>query len=216
MVTTKSSTENLRVVAIGASAGGLDALQRLIENLPIDTGMAFVLLTHILRGSHSLLPEILVRSTKMPVIQVTDGMQLIANHIYVLPPDKLMEIQGGSLHLVPRPLQGANNAIDHFLFSLAEDRIYGSIGIVLSGEGSDGAEGIKILKEEGGGTTMAQEPASAVSQSMPINAIQIDHVDHILSPEDIGRQLASMAWCDANMKRTPLKVLWMKSPSHNS
>ena len=204
--------ENPRVVAIGASAGGLDAFRKLIENLPVDTGMAFVLLTHILRGSNSLLPEILARSTRMPVIQVRDGMRLLANHLYVIPPDKLMEIRDGALHLVPRPLQGANNAIDHFIFSLAADQVYGSVGIILSGEGSDGAEGIKILKEESGGVTMAQEPASASSKSMPINAIQIDHVDHILSPEDIAHQLASMSWRDSNIKKTPLKVLWLRKP----
>jgi two-component system CheB/CheR fusion protein len=204
--------EKPRVVAIGASAGGLDAFRKLIENLPVDTDMAFVLLSHILRGSKSLLPEILARSTKMPVIQVTDGMELLGNHIYVLPPDKLMEIMEGSLRLVPRPLKGANNAIDHFLFSLAENHVYGSIGIILSGEGSDGAEGIKILKEESGGVTMAQKPASAASKSMPINAIQIDHVDHILSPEGIAHKLASMSSHDSNIKKTPLQVLWMRKP----
>jgi two-component system CheB/CheR fusion protein len=198
-----------RVVAIGASAGGLDAFRKLIENLPVDTGMAFVLLSHILRGSKSLLPEILAQATTMQVSQVTDDQRLLANHIYILPPDKLMEIQGGSVHLVPRPASGANNAIDHFLFSLAEDRAFGSIGIILSGEGSDGAEGIKILKEEGGGVTMAQEPSSAPSKSMPINAIQIDHVDHILSPEGIAQKLASMSGSDS---KTPLKILWMKNP----
>ena len=188
------------------------AFQKLIENLPVNTGMAFVLLSHILRGSKSLLPEILARSTKMQVNQAEDGLRLLPNHIYVLPPDKLMEIQEGSLRLMPRPTQGKNNAIDHFLFSLAEDRVYGSIGIILSGTGSDGAEGIKILKEEGGGITMAQDPASARSQSMPINAIQIDHVDHILSPEDIARQLALISWRDTNIKTTPLKILWVKNP----
>lgn len=199
-----------RIVAIGASAGGLDAFQRLIKNLPADTGMAFILLSHILRDSKSLLPEILSRSTAMPVIVVTDHLKPLANHIYVLPPDKLMEIRNGFLRLSPRPLNVANNAIDHFLFSLAADDIYGSVGIVLSGEGSDGAEGIKTLKEESGGHTMAQEPASAASQSMPINAIQIDHVDDILTPEDIARKLASMAWCDSNVKKKPLKVFWIK------
>ncbi len=201
--------ENPRVVAIGASAGGLEAFRRLIENLPADTGMAFVLLSHILRDSKSLLPEILSRSTKMQVIQATDGIQPLANHIYVLPPDKLMEIQEGLLRLIPRPLKGVNNAIDHFLFSLAEDRGYGSIGIVLSGEGADGAEGIKILKEKSGGETMAQEPSSAASKSMPANAIEIDHVDHILTPEQIAQQLASIAWRDSNIKKSPLKVFWM-------
>ena len=187
----------------------LDAFRKLIENLPVDTDMAFVLLSHILRGSKSLLPEILARATTMPVIQVTREMQLRANHIYVIPPDKLMEIRAGSLHLSSRPLQGANYAIDHFLFSLANDHAAGSIGIVLSGEGSDGAEGIKFLKEESGGITMAQEPASAASPSMPINAIQIDHVDRILSPKGIADELAAISSRDAKGGVQPLKVLWM-------
>lgn len=207
-----NATENPRVVAIGASAGGLDAFQKLIANLPVDTNMAFVLLSHILRGSNSLLPEILAHSTTMPVIQVTRETRLLANHIYIIPPDKLMEIRAGSLHLTPRPLTGANNAIDHFLFSLARDHAAGSIGIILSGEGSDGAEGIKILKEESGGLTMAQEPSSAASKSMPINAIQIDHVDHILSPEAIADELASISSSDSNLDTPPLKVLWMGKP----
>lgn len=204
------STSRPRVVAIGASAGGLDAFRKLIENLPVDTDMAFVLLSHILRGSNSLLPEILAHSTTMPVIQVTREMRILANHIYVIPPDKLMEIRSGKLQLVSRPLVGANNAIDHFLFSLAEEHAQGSVGIILSGEGSDGAEGIKILKEESGGVTMAQEPASAAAQSMPINAIQIDHVDHILSPEDIAHKLAAMSGRDSDPGKTPLKVMWMR------
>jgi two-component system, chemotaxis family, CheB/CheR fusion protein len=208
--------ENPRVVAIGASAGGLDAFRKLIENLPVDTDMAFVLLTHILRGSKSLLPEILARATRMQVIQVTEGIHLRANHIYVLPPDKFMEIRRGSLHLVPRPNRPVNSVIDHFLFSLAKDHVHGSIGIILSGEGSDGAEGIKVLKEKGGGVTMAQLPESAGSQSMPINAIQIDHVDYILSPQDIAHRLASMSRDDANIVNKPLKVLWMSSPTLRS
>jgi len=208
--------ENPRVVAIGASAGGLDAFQKLIENLPVDTGMAFVLLSHILRGSNSLLPEILSRSTKMQVMQVTEGIRLYPNHIYILPPDKFMEIRQGSLHLVLRPNKPVNNAINHFLFSLAQNHVRGSVGIILSGEGSDGAEGIKTLKEESGGVTMAQLPETAGAQSMPINAIQIDHVDYILSPQDIARKLASMSGSVSDTAKTPLKVLWMKRPTPDS
>lgn len=201
------------VVAIGASAGGLAAFRELIEKLPSDTGMAFVLLSHILRGSISLLPEILSRSTKMPVIQVTHKQQIQANHIYVLPPDKFMEIHQECLLLIPRPNKGANTAIDHFMFSLAEDQARGSIGIILSGEGSDGAEGLKILKEKGG-TTMAQTPATAASESMPIYAIEIDHVDHILSPKEIALKLGSNEWCASNIAKNPFKVVWLKPTAH--
>jgi two-component system CheB/CheR fusion protein len=195
------------VVAIGASAGGLKAFQELIENLPADTGMAFVLLSHILRGSKSLLPEILSHSTKMPVIQVTDRKQILGNHIYILPPDRFMEIQGETLLLVDRPDKGINTAIDHFLFSLAEDQAHGSIGIILSGEGSDGAEGLKVLKEEGG-TTMAQTPGTASSKSMPTSAIEIDHVDFTLSPAEIALKLGSKEWCSSHIAKSPLKILW--------
>lgn len=198
------------VVAIGASAGGLAAFKKLIENLPTDTGMAFVLLSHILRGSTSLLPEILSRSTKMPVIQVTDREQILANHIYILPPDKFMEIQGDSLLLIPRPKEPVNSAIDHFLFSLAQDQAHGSIGIILSGEGSDGAKGLKFLKEEGG-TTIAQTPATAASNSMPIAAIEIDHVDFTLSPKEIAEKLGSQDWCSSYIAKNRLKILWHKN-----
>ena len=97
-------------------------------------------------------------------------MVLRANHIYILPVDKFMEIRDGMLHLLPRPEKPANNARDPFLFSLAADRVQDSIGIVLSGEGSDGAKGLKVLKEQGG-VTMAQDPTTAKSTSMPISAI---------------------------------------------
>lgn len=197
------------VVAIGASAGGLAAFQELIEHLPADTGMAFVLLSHILRGSLSLLPEILSHSTNMPVVQVTDKEKILANHIYILPPDKFMEIQEDSLFLIPRPNKPVNSAIDHFLFSLAENQAHGSIGIILSGEGSDGAEGLKVLKEEGG-TTMAQTPETAASKSMPISAIEIDHVDFTLSPKEIALKLGSKEWCSAHFAKSPLKILWRK------
>jgi two-component system CheB/CheR fusion protein len=202
------------IVAIGASAGGLAAFEQLIENLPTDTGMAFVLLSHILRGSKSLLPDILSRSTQMPVIQVTNREQILANHIYVLPPDKFMEIHGDSLLLIPRPDKPVNSAIDHFLFSLAEDQARGSIGIILSGEGSDGAEGLKILKEEGG-TTMAQTPGTASSKSMPISAIEIDHVDFTLSPKEIAIKLGSKEWCKSHISTSPLNILWHKTSIQN-
>jgi len=197
------------VVAIGASAGGLAAFQQLIENLPTDTGMAFVLLSHILRGSKSLLPEILSRATKMPVIQVTQTNQtILGDHIYILPPDKFMEIDGDSLILIPRPNKPVNSAIDHFMFSLANDQARSSIGIILSGEGSDGAEGLKLLKESGG-VTIAQTPETASSQSMPIKAIEIDHIDHILSPKEIADKLGSIAWRKSYFTTNPLKILWM-------
>lgn len=209
---------NPRVVAIGASAGGLDAFTKLIENLPKDTDMTFVLLSHLLKGFDSLLPEIISKATPMPVIEVTKDIHLVKNTVYVLPAGSFMEIHDGTVHLVPRPAEPINTAINHFILSLAKDSARGSIGIILSGEGSDGAEGIKILKEEAGGITMAQSPDTASSQSMPLNAIKIDHVDYVLSPKDIALKLVSMSnqdWTDQNSsdssnKNGNVKVLWMK------
>ncbi|MGZ6479632.1 MAG: chemotaxis protein CheB [Bdellovibrionales bacterium] len=204
------NTSNPCVVAIGASAGGLKAFQELIENLPANTGMAFVMLSHILRESKSLLTQILSRATEMPVTEVTDQVKIEGDHIYILPPNKFMEIEGNSLTLIPRPEKGANTAIDHFILSLAKDQAHGSIGIILSGEGSDGAEGLKILKEKGG-TTIAQTPSTASSKSMPEAAIEIDHVDYILSPKEIAVKLGSKEWCDLQVKKHPLKVIWYKA-----
>jgi two-component system CheB/CheR fusion protein len=125
----------------------------------------------------------------MVVIEVkVERQKIFANHIYVLPPGKFMEIKGDYLLLIPRPDLPVNNAINHFLFSLAQDQAPSSTGIILSGEGSDGAEGLKILKEKGG-ATIAQAPDTAASKSMPIHAIEIGHVDNVLSPKGIATWL---------------------------
>jgi two-component system CheB/CheR fusion protein len=204
-----------RVVAIGASAGGLDAFQKLIKHLPVDTGMAFVLLSHILRGSKSLLPELLAKSTRMNVVQVKGDTKIEANTVYVLPPDQFMEFKNHMLHLVPRPKSPVNSAINYFLFSLANTHHgNGAIGIVLSGRGADGAEGIKELKEKRGGLTMAQSPESAGFRSMPQNAIQIDHVDYVLSPEEIAAKLVEMSADQSNGSTAETKVLWVRKPEN--
>ena len=143
----------------------------------------------------------------MPVLEVTTAQRILGDHIYVLPPDKFMEIQDDSLRLVQRPNTLRNGAIDYFLFSLAEDQARGPSGEILSGEGSDGAEGLNILKEKGG-MTMAQTPATASSRSMPTKAIEIDHVGCVLSPREIAQQLGSREWCDSHIVKNPLRVLW--------
>lgn len=143
----------------------------------------------------------------MPVVQVTDRERIQGNCIYILPPDKFMEFDGDFLRLIDRPEARLNLAINHFLFSLASDQAHGSIGIVLSAEGSDGAEGLKVLKEWGG-TTIAQTPESAHSKSMPVAAIEIDHIDFTLSPKEIAKKLGSKEWCAGQINHHPLKVLW--------
>ncbi|HXH75362.1 MAG TPA: chemotaxis protein CheB [Bacteriovoracaceae bacterium] len=132
-----------------------------------------------------------------------------AHAICLILPDKYMEIEGNSLLLIPRLNKKTNTAIDHFLLSLATDQAHGSIGIVLSGEGSDGAEGLKILKEKGG-ITLAQTPATAASKAMPITAIKIDHVDYVLSPKEIAEKSGSKEWCKTNIAKSSLNILMIK------
>ncbi len=177
------------VVGIGASAGGLEAFTKLLGNLPSDTGMAFVLIQHLSPSHESFLPEILARATSMPVVEVKDLTRVRANHVYVIPPNVTMGVRGGFLRLIPRGRdERPHLAIDFFFRSLAEDLQTDAIGVVLSGTGSDGAEGLKAIKGEGG-ISFAQSPNSAKFGDMPQRAISEDHVDFILAPEQIAREL---------------------------
>ena len=124
--------KSFRVVGIGASAGGLDAFTQLLRPLPIDTGMAFVLVQHLDPGHKSMLTEIIGRETRMPVSAVRDRMTLEPNHVYVIPPNTQMNLQDGILHLVPRAIgHGASLPINFFLRSLAADRGPLAIAVIL-------------------------------------------------------------------------------------
>ena len=181
------------IVSIGASAGGLEACTQFLERLPVDTGMAFVLVQHLAPQHESLLTELLARSTKMPVRQVKDGMAVEANHLYVIPPNTNMVIHRGILGLLPRQkVLGQHMPIDCFLRSLAEDQGHKAIGIILSGAASDGALGIEAIKA-GGGITFAQEEASAKYPGMPRSAIATGYVDFILPPDAMAKELASIS-----------------------
>jgi len=146
------------VVGIGASAGGLDPIRKLLEDLPIDTGMAFVVIQHLAQGQESLLPEILSRSTEMKVISVKDGMTVESNQVYVITPGTTMTLKNGCLKLVPKG--AALKPINDFMISLAFERKAQAIGVVLSGTGNDGTEGLKAIKAEGG-ITFVQDPETA-------------------------------------------------------
>src|SRR5665647_116837 len=122
------------IVGIGASAGGLDPITKLLENLPLDTGMAFVVIQHLAAGQESMLPEILSRSTKMKVQQVKNGMQVEKDHVYVIFPGTTMTLKNGFLKLFPK--NATLKPINDFLLSLAEERKAQAIGIVLSGTGN--------------------------------------------------------------------------------
>ena len=185
-----SDASRFPIVGVGASAGGLEAFGRLLKALPQDTGMAFVLVQHLDPGHESMLTRLLSSSTRMPVTEVQEGIEVQANHVYVIPPNTVMQIQGRKLHLAPR-VDGASvqMPIDYFLRSLAENESNRAIGVILSGAASDGTLGLKAIKGEGG-ITFAQDEKSAKYDSMPRSAVAAGCVDFVLSPEGIAMELA--------------------------
>ena len=181
------------VVGVGASAGGLDAFTKLLKALPLDTGMAFVLVQHLDPKHVSLLPSLLARATLMPVAEASDGLIVEPNCIYVMPPNHSLAMLHGVLHLMPRPdALGKHLPIDAFLRTLAQDRESNAIGVILSGTASDGTMGLQAIKAAGG-ITFAQSEESAEYNGMPHSAIAAGHVDFILPPEEIARELARIA-----------------------
>jgi two-component system, chemotaxis family, CheB/CheR fusion protein len=146
------------IVGIGASAGGLEALEQFFESMPIDKGMAFVVIQHLDPTHVGIMPELLQRTTKMKVVQVSDRLKVQPNHVYVIPPNKTMSLLKGYLFLFePIETRGLRLPIDHFFRSLAEDQQEKSIGIVLSGMGSDGSLGLQAIKEKNG-IVLVQDP----------------------------------------------------------
>jgi len=181
------------IVGIGASAGGLEALKEFFDHMPGDSGMAFVVVTHLPAGRVSLMPELLARHSPMPVTGVDGPIDVEPNHVYLARGGAALGIEGGKL--VPgEPNQGAGRqlVIDAFFRSLAREAREHAIGIVLSGTGSDGTLGVKEIKAQSG-MTMAQEEGSARYSSMPHSAIASLHVDYILSPADMPKQLVNYA-----------------------
>jgi two-component system CheB/CheR fusion protein len=180
------------VVAIGASAGGLEAYKEFFHALPADTGMAFVLVQHLDPSHHSMLTEIIAKGTKMPVEEVRSGVKVRPGRVYVIPPNAFLAIEKGAFRLTPRrkgPTQ--HLAVNFFMRSLAEERKSSAIGIVFSGTGSDGATGMGDIKAEGG-ITFAQEPSTAKYDGMPRSAIDSGCVDFILRPKEIAKELARL------------------------
>ena len=181
------------IAGIGASAGGLEAFSMLLENLPNNTGMAFVFVQHLAPGHTSMLTELLARKTSMPVSEIRDGMVIQPNKIYVIPPALNLGIMHGRLHLLTPPEKGSPHLpIDYFFQSLAQDQGNRAIGVVLSGSASDGTLGLKAIKAQGG-ITFAQDEVSATYSSMPHSAIMAGHVDFVLPPKSIAAELARLA-----------------------
>ena len=181
------------MVGIGASAGGLEALSELLAELPVNTGMAFVLVQHLDPGHPSLLAAILGKKTAMSVTEARDGMPLERNHFYVIPPNATLALSGGVLRVNAR--EGDRRipgAIDTLFRSLAEERANTAVAVLLSGASSDGTRGAQEIKAAGG-IVLSQEPDSAAFPIMPQSAIRAGAVDVVLRPADIGRRLAVLA-----------------------
>ncbi len=182
----------LRVVGVGASAGGLEAFTELLRHLPDDTGMAFVLIQHLDPNHESHLSELLSKECKMPVFEVKGETRAEANHVYVIPPRCNLSISGGVLYTPPRPDSGRNMPIDSFLRALAEDFGNRALGVVLSGTATDGTDGLRAIRAAGG-ITFAQEIATAKFDGMPRSAIAAGVADFVLTPAGIARQLVAIA-----------------------
>ena len=174
------------IVGIGGSAGGLIAYKALLDALPSKTGMAFVIVSHILPTAHSQLAQILSRHTKMKVMVASKTMSIRANHVYVCPPNADLLISGYTLK-VAFPRSGRNRQIDLFLTSLAEAMGAHAIGIILSGYDGDGNDGCKNIKAKGG-TTFAQDMSAEVDD-MPRSARDSGCIDFVLPPDKIPDEL---------------------------
>ncbi len=180
------------IVGIGASAGGLEAFTKLLEELPPDTGFGFVLVQHLDPQHESALTQLLARVTPMPVCEATNNLRVRANQVYIIPPNTSLGIVQGVLKLRPRPKQRvAAHSIDSFFEALAKDRRERAIGVILSGSATDGTLGLEAIKAEGG-LTFAQDE-SARYDSMPRSAALAGCVDFVLSPAAIARELARIA-----------------------
>lgn len=178
-----------QVVGIGASAGGLEALERFFSRMPVNSGLAFVVIQHLSPDFKSLTDELLSRRTPLPMLQAQDGQSLRADTVFLLPPKKDMIVSGGRRLLKDKdPKQGMTLPIDHFLRSLAQDLRERAIAIILSGTGSDGSRGLRDI-HEAGGLVLAQTPESAKFDGMPKSAIKTGCVDLVLSPEEMPEAL---------------------------
>lgn len=180
------------IVGLGASAGGLEALEQFFENVPANCGMAFVVIQHLDPHRKGIMPELLQRVTQLRVTSVTDGLKIKPNCVYVIPPNTSMSILNEALYLFePIETRGLRLPVDFFLRSLADDQREKAIGIILSGMGSDGSMGLKAIKENDG-MVLVQDPASAKFDSMPRSAIESVVVDIVASAQKLPAKLMAL------------------------
>jgi two-component system CheB/CheR fusion protein len=186
------------IVGIGASAGGLEALEQFLGHVPKQSGLAFVIVQHLDPTHKGIMSELLQRCTSMRVIQVKDRTTVRPDCVYVIPPNRDMSILHGVLHLLaPAAPRGLRLPIDYFFRSLAQDQLEHSVGVVLSGMGSDGTMGVRAIKEKAG-VVLVQEPATAKFDSMPRSAIDAGLADIVAPVDELPGKIM------AYLQRTPL------------
>jgi len=192
LVRDRTRDDSFSIVGVGASAGGLEAFTQLLQELPSGINMALVLVQHLDPTYKSLLTELLSRTTKLAVEEVTDRTRVKPGHVYVIPPNTTMMISKRVLHLTPRVEVGRHTPIDQFLESLAQDQKGRAIGVILSGTSMDGIRGLRAIKDEGG-ITIAQDEKSAKYYDLPRSAVAAGCVDLILRPQDIAQELVKLS-----------------------
>jgi two-component system CheB/CheR fusion protein len=177
------------IVGMGASAGGLEAFEAVFRNMPEDPGMGFVLVPHLDPTHASILPQLVQKCTHMKVMQVEDGLRVLPNTVYIVPPNKDLALLHGTLQLIePTGSRAVRLPINYFFRSLAQDQREKAICMVLSGMGTDGALGLRAIKEDLG-MAMVQTPETAKYDSMPRSAIETGLADYVLPPEKMGKHL---------------------------
>jgi two-component system CheB/CheR fusion protein len=202
---TINEDQRFPIIGIGASAGGLEALEQFLTGVPVDSGMAFVVVQHLDPDRHGMLPELLQRATPMEVRQAANRMKIKPNCVYVIPPNKDLSTLHDTLYLLnPVAARGLRLPIDSFLCSLADDRREGAIGIVLSGMGSDGTRGLQAIREHAG-LTLAQDPGTAKFDAMPRSAIDARLADIVAPPGEMARLII-------HRMRHPPRLLPVENP----
>lgn len=177
------------IIGIGASAGGLEPIHELFDNMPEDTDFSFVIVQHLSPDHKSLMGELLAKHTRMQIREAEENMVLEKNCIYLIPNKKVMTLSQGTLKLHDKErFQVPNNAIDTFFESLAKEKGKNAVGIILSGTGTDGTRGVEAIKKNGG-LVIVQDPVTADFDGMPTSAIATGMVDLILAPEMIPEEL---------------------------
>lgn len=205
--TKKTNKKMLHIIGIGASAGGLEALNQFFKYCPEDTGMAFVVIQHLSPDHKSMMSELLARNTKMKISIAEEEVELEPDHIYLIPSNKNIVLKGQKLKLLDRtPRHLLNLPIDLFFESIAQEQEEKSIGIVLSGTGSDGTRGAQAIKEAGG-TMFVQDPESAKFDGMPLSLIENGLADYVLNAKELAIELLNFVTYQTTFSNVSIKRL---------